>query len=146
MAEQIREARAPCRTEEDLKMRVDPILRSAFEKIGLDVESVRYEHATGYHGRIDALYGFMIIEYEAPGKLKTRQGYNESIGQLQAYLDETASTLGQDRKAIFSILVGVERNRMLESVVLRCGLIVWQDRRMAEHHEEGGLDRSVGSR
>ncbi|MDI6732463.1 MAG: hypothetical protein QME51_00200 [Planctomycetota bacterium] len=70
LAKEIKDAARASKTEEDLKMKTEPILQAVFEKIGVDVASVRYEGtATSFRGRTDAVYGYLTIEYKAPGKL-----------------------------------------------------------------------------
>lgn len=51
LAEEVREAADRAHTEEDLKMAVEPILQRAFEDIGIDVDVVRYEKATGFRSK-----------------------------------------------------------------------------------------------
>ena len=69
IADEIRSAASDARTEEDLKMRVEPILRKSFKDIGIDIDIVAYEKATALRAKMDAVYGYLIIEYKAPGKL-----------------------------------------------------------------------------
>jgi hypothetical protein len=45
IADEIRSAASEARTEEDLKMRVEPILRKSFKDIGVDIDIVAYEKA-----------------------------------------------------------------------------------------------------
>ena len=52
-------------TEEDIKMRVEPLLRRAFQDIGVDVNIVAYEKTTALTAkRMDAVYGYVVIEYK----------------------------------------------------------------------------------
>ena len=72
IAEELKAAGAESRTEEDFKIRAEYILRvKAFEKMG--VKFGRYEYTLVSGVRPDALYGHVIIEYEAPGTLSTRR-------------------------------------------------------------------------
>ena len=88
IAEEIRSAASEARTEEDLKMRVEPILRRSFKDIGIDIDIVAYEKATALRAKMDAVYGYLIIEYKVPGKLTTASGQREASKQLQRYLLE----------------------------------------------------------
>jgi hypothetical protein len=72
LARDILDRTATAGTEEDLKMRVEPLLRRAFHDIGVDVNIVAYERATALSSkRMDAVYGYVVIEYKGPGKLAT---------------------------------------------------------------------------
>jgi hypothetical protein len=76
-------------TEEDVKMKVEPVLQRAFRQIGVDVNIVAYEKATAVTAkRMDAVYGYLIIEYKAPGKLATAKNIQDVKDQLQFYLEE----------------------------------------------------------
>ena len=48
LASDLRKAARDSRTEEDFKMRAEPLIQRAFESLGVDVEEVRYEKATGF--------------------------------------------------------------------------------------------------
>jgi hypothetical protein len=78
IADEIRAAASEAHTEEDLKMRVEPILRKSFKDIGIDIDIVAYEKATALRAKMDAVYGYLIIEYKAPGKLATIPGQREA--------------------------------------------------------------------
>lgn len=102
LADEIVEAAGTARTEEDLKMRVAPLLERAFKAVGLDID-VAYEKATRLRARMDAVYGHLIIEYKAPGKLVTGQ----VVKQLQGYLRDEAGRHGSDPEAFLEKAVGV---------------------------------------
>ncbi|HSB04564.1 MAG TPA: hypothetical protein VLK23_05165 [Thermodesulfobacteriota bacterium] len=85
IANEIRAAAKEARTEEDLKMHVEPILRRSFKDIGIDIDIVAYEKATALKAKMDAVYGYLIIEYKVPGKLSTDAGQIRS-GEREAYL------------------------------------------------------------
>lgn len=96
------------RTEEDLKMGVEPLLRKAFRDLGIDVDEVRYEKtAVGYRSKRDAVYGYLVIEYKAPGKLNKKTTLTEAKEQLQQYLLEEAGHLGPDKESALEKEVGV---------------------------------------
>jgi len=107
LAQEIQTVAHRAHTEEDLKMAVEPILQHAFEDIGIDVDVVRYEKATGFRSKMDAVYGYLIIEYKAPGKLSRSAGLNEAKEKLQQYLSEEAERLGPDREMALEKEVGV---------------------------------------
>ncbi len=69
LAKDIKEAARKAKTEEDLKMSVEPLLQNVFKQMGVDID-VQYEKtATRFKGKADAVYGYVTIEYKVPGKL-----------------------------------------------------------------------------
>ncbi len=108
LAREIREATRGARTEEDVKMRVEPLLRRAFREAGIDVNIVEYERTTAITTkRMDAVYGYLIIEYKAPGKLQSATELKRAKGQLQTYLDEEARRPTKHREDFLEKAVGV---------------------------------------
>ncbi|HUT53333.1 MAG TPA: N-6 DNA methylase, partial [bacterium] len=87
LAEEILHASREARTEEDLKMKVEPLLKREFNRIGVGVDKVRYEKHISLHGKPDAVYGFLVIEYKSPGKLSTKKGQEETSAQVIKYLE-----------------------------------------------------------
>lgn len=89
IAEEIRQAAQESITEEDLRIRVENILRRVCEP--LSIPWARYELTTVVgQRRSDALYGNVIIEYEKPNSFKTVAGFNKAVEQLKAYIREEA--------------------------------------------------------
>jgi hypothetical protein len=107
IADEIRAAASEAHTEEDLKMRVEPILRRAFKDIGIDIDIVAYEKATALRAKMDAVYGYLIIEYKVPGKLATAPGQREAKKQLQRYLGEEAIKYRPQEEAFLEKAIGV---------------------------------------
>ena len=107
IADEILAAASEARTEEDLKMRVEPILRKSFKDIGVDVDIVAYEKATALRAKMDAVYGYLIIEYKVPGKLATPTGQRETKKQLQRYLLEEAIKHRPQEEAFLEKAIGV---------------------------------------
>ncbi|MFH1231172.1 MAG: N-6 DNA methylase [Planctomycetota bacterium] len=110
LVQDIKEAARSSQTEEDLKMKVEPILQSVFKKIGVDIETVGYERtATSFKGRTDAVYGFLTIEYKAPNKNKLfgKAEINKAINQLQQYLSERATEFGIQKEDFLEKAIGV---------------------------------------
>jgi hypothetical protein len=107
IADEILEASSDAHTEEDLKMRVEPILRRAFRDIGIDIDIVAYEKATALRAKMDAVYGYLIIEYKVPGKLATAPGQREAKKQLQRYLGEEAIKYRPQEEAFLEKAIGV---------------------------------------
>ena len=107
IADEIRSAASDAHTEEDLKMRVEPILRKSFKDIGIDIDIVAYEKATVLKAKMDAVYGYLIIEYKVPGKLGTIPGQREAKKQLQRYLSEEAIKYQPQDEAFLEKAIGV---------------------------------------
>ena len=107
IADEIRAAATESRTEEDLKMRVEPILRRSFKDIGIDIDIVAYEKATALRAKMDAVYGYLIIEYKGPGKLATATGQRETKKQLERYLSEEAIKHRPQEEAFLEKAIGV---------------------------------------
>lgn len=108
LGREIRAAAGSARTEEDLKLRIAPLLQRALRDSGIDVESVQYEMRTALTAkRMDAVYGYLVIEYKAPGKLAAARSRAAVIEQLQGYLKEEARRYGRDSEAFLEKAVGV---------------------------------------
>jgi len=107
IADEIISASSEARTEEDLKMRVEPILRKSFKEIGIDIDIVAYEKTTALRAKMDAVYGYMIIEYKVPYKLATPHGQREAMKQLQRYLLEESIKHRPQEEAFLEKAIGV---------------------------------------
>ena len=70
MAERIRNVGIQARNEEDVKIGVEKILGEVSAELQL---KPAYYEFTIVHGRADALYGRVIIEYETPYYLKSKK-------------------------------------------------------------------------
>ena len=96
LSKDIREIARKAESEEDLKIKVEPLLQKAFKQLGIDISIVKYEKsATTFRGRTDAVYGYLTIEYKVPGKLSRTSEIKKAKKQLQRYLTEQAETLGK---------------------------------------------------
>jgi len=103
VAEEIRQAAQESITEEDLRVRVENILRTGIcEPLG--IPWARYERTTVVSRlRSDALYGKVILEYENPNAFKTRSGFEKAVEQLKNYITEEA----ERAKAPLNLFFGV---------------------------------------
>jgi hypothetical protein len=110
LAQDIRDIARKAKTEEDLKMGVEPLLQKAFKKMGI-IDIVRYEKvskaSTTFRGRPDAVYGYLTIEYKVPGKLSKKADIKVAVEQLQRYLGEQAASFGQQKEDFLEKAVGV---------------------------------------
>ena len=108
LAKEIRSAASTAHTEEDLKLRVAPLLQRVLRDSGIDVEAVQYEKTTAVSAkRMDAVYGFLIIEYKAPGKIASKRERSAVVKQLEGYLTEEASRHGKQTEGFLEKAVGV---------------------------------------
>jgi methylase of polypeptide subunit release factors len=98
----LKRAAATAENEEELRIRDSGILQSeVISKLG--IPSPRHEvytFVTG--GRIDALYGHVVIEYKAPGKLLREPDVAKAKEQLIGYIKEEAEVEGR-----FKLFLGV---------------------------------------
>ncbi len=56
---------------------------------------------------MDAVYGYLVIEYKAPGRLASPRTRSDTLEQLQGYLREEAAQHGKDQEAFLEKAVGV---------------------------------------
>lgn len=85
IAEEIRTHASRSRNEEELKIRVESLLRlKVFDRLGIPWAS--YEHRNVASGRKDAFYGTAIIEYKAPGKLDVKSEFDKSKEKVKEYI------------------------------------------------------------
>ncbi|MBI4566819.1 MAG: N-6 DNA methylase [Planctomycetes bacterium] len=107
-AREIRDAARTATTEEDLKIRVEPLLQAVFRETGVDVTIRQYEKTTAVTAkRIDVVYGYLVIEYKAPGKLGNARALDGAIQQLQGYLQEESQRHAGDAEGFLEKAVGV---------------------------------------
>ena len=108
LAQDIKEAAKNSHTEEDLKMKVEPLLQTAFKKLGVDIDNVRYEKtSTSYRGRTDAVYGYLTIEYKSPNKLSSKTNIENTIQQLKDYLINQSAQFGLQQEDFLAKAIGV---------------------------------------
>jgi SAM-dependent methyltransferase len=74
-------------SEEDLKQRIEQILRSnVWDSLGVPPPSYEYPVGKGAvaktHGRVDALYGLVIFEYKKPGELERTGARDEAVKKM----------------------------------------------------------------
>jgi len=86
----IRTAVRLAQNEEDVRVRVSSIIEEKILK-PLDISEVgKYEYTLVSGVKADALYGHVIIEYKAPGKLSSRTDVNKAREQLVNYIVKEA--------------------------------------------------------
>lgn len=94
LLEAIRRVAVPGRTEEDLKMAMEPGLQRLSQAMhGVTVQP-SYEVRTGLSGRRDAVYGHFTLEYKRPGFLASEENVRRAAQQLAEYLEAVAGKQG----------------------------------------------------
>lgn len=88
--ESIRHVAVSGRTEEDLKMVMEPLLRQHLQATDSVTVQPSYEVRTGLAGRRDAVYGHFTLEYKRPGYLASQQNLQRAAQQLAEYLETVA--------------------------------------------------------
>jgi type II restriction/modification system DNA methylase subunit YeeA len=77
--------------EEEVRVRVSSCIEEKILKpLSLHGVLGRYEYTLISGARVDALYGHVLIEYKAPGKLANQRGIQEAKEQLVNYIKEEA--------------------------------------------------------
>lgn len=92
--------------EEQFKIDCERVLRSALEKLQFVVPPL-YEKRTVLNGFSDALYGCVVIEYEAPGTLGTPRGLAHAVDQLEGYIRGEALAFGDRAEEAMRRYLGV---------------------------------------
>jgi len=103
----LKRAAATAENEEELRIRDSGILQiEVISKLGIpSPRHEKYTFVTG--GRIDALYGHVVIEYKAPGKLLREPDVAKAKEQLIGYIIEEAEV--EDRFKLFLGVVLADR-------------------------------------
>jgi len=98
----LRQAAARAVKEDEFRIWSSAVLESEVtSKLG--ITPGRYEYTLVSGGRIDALYGHVIIEYKAPGKLASQTDIAKAKEQLVDYIRKEAS----DVEVRFKMFLGV---------------------------------------
>jgi hypothetical protein len=119
LAAQILQAGRESTTEQALVVAVEIALGPVLDRLRIPKQP-EYEK-TLLQGRADAVYGSVIIEYEAPGKLSSAPGHAEAMRQARQYMREQAElrSPGVPESAL-PTLVGV----VLDG--LHIGFVLWR--------------------
>ncbi|ABW01891.1 Eco57I restriction-modification methylase domain-containing protein [Caldivirga maquilingensis] len=85
--------------EEELRIRISRCIEDMIlEPLGITQYGGRYEYTLVSGARVDALYGHVIIEYKAPGRLSTNTDITKAKDQVINYIKtEAASKAEWDR-------------------------------------------------
>jgi hypothetical protein len=105
ITDEIRRAASESLSETDLQFRVEHTLRvKVFDKLGIPWGRYNYTLVSGI--RPDALYGHVIIEYEKPGTLKSKRGFEHATAQAKNYICDKARTEAQYERFFGVVLDG----------------------------------------
>jgi hypothetical protein len=95
LAEQIRAVGKTARSEEDVRLNVEALLKHHLAQLGISTSAFYEQHITLLQGSgsADAVYGFGIIEYKRPGVLAIPAGRKGLVEKLSEYLEGKAREL-----------------------------------------------------
>jgi len=103
IAKQIKEVASQSQTEEDLRVRVENILKNhVFDPLNIHW-NVRYEYHLISGNKLDALHAYVIIEYKKPNAFQQRRNYEQAIQQLKDYISDLAQ--GSDLSKYFGVTI-----------------------------------------
>ncbi len=95
--------------EADLEVNTEHILKNVLDRLSI-ANYVSYEFRTGKgtlvegEGKVDALYGRVVIEYERPGTFEHPAGFNHAKGQVIGYIEQLALSV-EDRQEYFGVVL-----------------------------------------
>ena len=108
VAEQLVAAARDADNEQELMMNAAPTLIRVLGKLGIASYDVHYEFRTGkgtlVEGKIDALYGRVVVEYECPGAFESPAGFNHAKEQVIGYIMQLAPA-PEDWPKYFGVVV-----------------------------------------
>jgi len=100
--------------EEDLRINTELILKNVLGRLGI-ASYASYEFRTGKKGtlvegggRIDALYGRVVIEYERPGTFEHPSGFNHAKEQVVGYIKQLTPSVEEYQKYFGVVLDGTK--------------------------------------
>lgn len=105
IAEKIGLAAREANSEAALRIRVEHALRDVLDRLGIAWASYEY---TLVEGRLDALYGRVVIEYEKPSALSSEAGFKHAVNQAVGYIKELASSVDLYPKYFGVVLDGYQ--------------------------------------
>ena len=110
----VRRAAHESSDEREFQGRVGDLLAALGESVGVDL-LFREEYTLATAGRADAVYNRLIIEYEAPGSMRSNPNHRRAahaIQQTKDYIDGVVEQENQDRERLLgvagSFLMGAE--------------------------------------
>ncbi|RZN43497.1 MAG: hypothetical protein EFT35_01175 [Methanophagales archaeon ANME-1-THS] len=111
VADKIRAAAKDANNEADLEVNTEHILKTVLDKLGI-ANYASYEFRAGrgtvIEGRIDALYGRVVIEYERPGTFNNPSGFHHAKEQVIGYIQQLAPSVEAWQKYFGVVLDGYQ--------------------------------------
>lgn len=98
-----------CKTEEDVKLLIAPILDKTAEELG--IERAEYESTIGGEREIfkrkktDALYGRFIVEYKSPNLLADDKKWQSAIKQVEDYITGKSEKDNLNKPLYFACII-----------------------------------------
>lgn len=89
-------------SEEDLRIGFEQVLRDYLRDQGIEFQVAPRHEVSMVSGRVDALFGTVIIEYKRPGTLSTAAEQERAKEQLKRYILDLASSTPLERIAGFA--------------------------------------------
>lgn len=99
--------------EAELAVNIEHILKNVLTRLGI-ANYASYEFRTGKGtlvegtGRIDALYGRVVIEYESPGTFESASGFNHAKEQVIGYIKQLVPAVEAWQKYFGVVLDGYQ--------------------------------------
>ena len=110
LARRLHMAAQQAASEEDLRIAAESALGDALRRLGVP-SAPSYERSYANHaGRSDAVYGRVVVEYEAVGALSTSRGVAHAAEQLERYLRAEAGSTREGLKRVVG--VGIDGHRI----------------------------------
>ncbi len=92
---------ANSKNEEELKIAVEGELKDFFLKYKIELDP-QYEKSV-FRGRIDALYGFLIVEYESPSVMNAKRARDHAVDQVKEYIEKLAVEQGVTQESLLGV-------------------------------------------
>jgi len=111
VADKIISAARDASNEEDLRINTEHILKNVLDRLGI-ANYASYEFRTGKGtlveggGKIDALYGRVVIEYEKPGTFEHPAGFKHAKEQVIGYIEQLSPSVEAYQKYFGVVLDG----------------------------------------
>ncbi len=102
LVSQVRSQARSAGSEEDLRIGFEQVLRDYLRDQGIEFQAAPRHEVSLVSGRLDALFGTVIIEYKRPGILSTVAEQERAKEQLKRYISDLASSTPPERIAGFA--------------------------------------------
>ncbi|MTV49867.1 N-6 DNA methylase [Heliobacillus mobilis] len=103
ITQEIRESGKKAKTEEDVRLGTESILRRHLPNFGVAYDPA-YE-VTISNGRIDALFHHLVIEYKEPGKLDSVKAYTTAVSQALEYISNLSKKNHEEKSNYVAVIM-----------------------------------------